>query len=167
VSLTVNAVNDDPMAPAANSVTTDEDKASAPVAIGAADLDGDSLVYSVKAGSSPALGTVGFQGGSFVYTPEANANGADSFVIVVDDGHGGKIEQAVAVTINAVADAAVIAGVAAGSVTEDGVLTANGKLRVTDPDAGEASFQAGSFKAAHGTLTLDAAGAWVYTLDNT
>src|SRR6185295_4426236 len=58
VSLTVNAVNDDPTAPAANSVTTDEDKASAPVAIDAADLDGDSLVYSVKAGSSPALGTV-------------------------------------------------------------------------------------------------------------
>jgi len=51
-------------------------------------------------------------------------------------------------------------------VTEDGVLTANGKLTISDPDAGEASFQAGSFKAAHGTLALDAAGTWIYTLDN-
>ena len=107
VSVTINAINDAPVAAPASAITTDEDTASAAGAIGATDADGDTLAYSVKAGAAPAKGAVSFAGGSFIYTPNANANGADGFTIVIGDGHGGSAEQAVAVTISPVNDAPV------------------------------------------------------------
>jgi VCBS repeat-containing protein len=109
---------------------------------------------------------VTFFDGSFTYTPNANASGADIFTIPIEDGHGGTAEQVVSLTINPIADSAVIGGATTGSVTEDGVLMASGVLSIADPDAGEASFRAGVFAGAYGSLTLDAAGAWTYTLDN-
>src|SRR6185437_10687065 len=92
--------NQPPMVAPANAVVTDEDTASAPVAIGTSDPDGDTLSYTLKSGFAPALGTVAFAHGNFTYTPNANANGSDSFTIVIDDGAGGTVEQAVSVTIN-------------------------------------------------------------------
>ncbi len=89
-----------PVAVATNNVVTNEDTASVAVAIGATDADGDVLSYSVKVGSEPAKGSVGFFGDTFVYTPDPDANGADSFTILIDDGEGGTAEQVVAVTIN-------------------------------------------------------------------
>jgi Ca2+-binding RTX toxin-like protein len=99
------ATNIAPTAAGTNSVTTDEDTASTAVAIGATDLDGDTLTYSVKPGFAPTKGTVEFSGGNFTYTPNANVNGADTFTILVSDGNGGMAEQVVSVTINPVNDA--------------------------------------------------------------
>jgi len=99
-------VNNAPVAAGTNLVTTNEDAASAAVAINATDLDGDKLSYALKTGASPSLGSVSFdpEAGSFIYTPAANTSGSDHFTIVVSDGHGGSVEQAVSVTINPVAD---------------------------------------------------------------
>ena len=83
-------------------------------------------------------------------------------------------QQTVTVTIHGVSDTAVIGGNAAGAVTEDlnvngqGNLTTGGALTVTDPDAGEASFQptvsapAGTL----GTLTIAPNGTWSYSVPN-
>ncbi len=91
VDVTVNSVNDVPTAAGTNSVTTDEDNPSSAVGIGASDVDGDTLTYSVKAGGEPEHGSVSFDpvAGSFVYTPDPDYNGSDSFTIVIDDGNGG------------------------------------------------------------------------------
>jgi hypothetical protein len=89
-----------PTAPATNSVSVDENTTSPPVPIFASDLDGDTLTYAVKTGSEPGKGTISFIGDSFVYAPYANLNGADTFTIVVSDGHGGSAEQTVSVNIN-------------------------------------------------------------------
>ena len=40
-------------------------------------------------------------------------------------------------------------------------------LTISDPDAGESSFQAGTVVGAYGSLTIDAAGNWSYAADNT
>jgi VCBS repeat-containing protein len=74
----------------------------------------------------------------------------------------------VTITINGADDAAVIGGVDTGAVTEDGGASeiATGTLTVTDPDAGQASFIATTVTATYGSLTIDAAGNWTYTLDN-
>jgi VCBS repeat-containing protein len=61
---------------------------------------------------------------------------------------------------------ATIGGDQSGTVTEDTVLTATGTLTVTDPDAGEAAFQAGTIAGSHGSLALEADGDWTYTLNN-
>ncbi len=63
--------------------------------------------------------------------------------------------------------AAVISGDITGTVTEDATLTATGNLTVVDPDAGEAAFVAKTAEASsYGTLAIDTAGAWTYTLSN-
>ncbi|CAO4135185.1 VCBS domain-containing protein [Methylorubrum extorquens] len=78
--------------------------------------------------------------------------------------------QTLTVTVHGTNDAATITGQAAGAVQEDKTLTAKGALAVSDVDAGEAQFVARGaqdpVKGAYGSLTIDAAGAWTYTLDN-
>src|SRR5262245_4397919 len=73
--------NQAPIAAATNSVIMAEDTASATVAIGASDADGDSLSYALESGAEPIKGWVSFADDSFIYTPNPNANGADSFTI--------------------------------------------------------------------------------------
>jgi VCBS repeat-containing protein len=154
-----------PTAPATQAVATDEDVAVT-AAIGAGDLDGDTLGYAVKEGAGPAQGSVAFDGGSFTYTPDADANGADSFTIVVSDGQGGTAEQVVSVTIAPVNDAAVITGDIAGTVTEDGTLVASGTLTVTDIDSDATVVAQTGTAGTYGTFSITEAGAWTYTLDN-
>lgn len=73
---------------------------------------------------------------------------------------------AAVVTVTGINDAAVFSGTASGSVTEDLALTTVGQLLVSDVDHGEAGFVAGTVAGSYGSLTLDAAGAWTYHLNN-
>ncbi|MBY6006733.1 VCBS domain-containing protein, partial [Salipiger bermudensis] len=75
--------------------------------------------------------------------------------------------QQITVTINGTDDGAQVTGTPVGTVTEDTRLTTSGKLDVTDPDAGEASFvPMPSAAGTHGTFSVDADGHWTYQLDN-
>ena len=161
-AVTITPVNDAPTAPATNSVITLEDTASTPAAIGAADVDGPKLTYSVKAGAGPQKGSVAFSGDSFVYTPTANANGTDSFTIVVSDGAGGTVEQSVSVTITAVNDAPTAPATNSVTILEDtpSAAVAIGASDVDGPTLTYAVKEgAGPQK---GTVTL-AGGSFVYT----
>ena len=71
VSLTVNPVNDAPVA-TANSATLAEDTPQS-VGLPASDVDGDGLTYSIV--GSPTHGTLSGTGPSRTYTPAANYNG--------------------------------------------------------------------------------------------
>jgi len=77
------------------------------------------------------------------------------------------------ITINGANDAAVIAGVDTGVVTEDvdpdldTLLETTGTLTITDADTGEASFTAGTIVGTFGDITIDAVGNWSYAADNT
>jgi VCBS repeat-containing protein len=166
VSVTVTPVNDAPTAPAAGSVTTDEDTASAATAIGAADLDGDSLTYSVKPGAGAANGTVSFNqaNGTYSYAPNANFNGSDAFTILVSDGNGGTAEQVVSVTVAPINDAPTAP--AAGSVTTaEDAASASTAIGATDIDGDTLSYavKAGA-GAANGSVNFDQAnGTYAYT----
>ncbi len=69
-------------------------------------------------------------------------------------------------------DPAVITGVDTGSVTEDddpdgdNLLEISGKLNIADNDAGEAAFTTTTASGNYGSLSIDAAGNWNYTADN-
>jgi VCBS repeat-containing protein len=68
-----------------------------------------------------------------------------------------------------VADAAVL-GTGSGTVKEDtpAQSTASGTLSIVDPDAGEAVFQPQTNVAGtYGSFSVNTAGAWTYTIDNT
>jgi VCBS repeat-containing protein len=89
--------------------------------------------------------------------------------ITANDGNGGTDTQLISVTVTDGNDAPLIGGDTGAGVTEDGTLTAIGVLTISDADTGEAVFTAQSAAASangYGTVELDAAGNWTYTLDN-
>jgi hypothetical protein len=82
VSITVNPVNDVPIADSL-SVTTDEDT-PLDVTLTGSDVEGSPLAFAVVA--SPAHGTLSGAAPNLTYTPAADFNGADSFTFQVNDG---------------------------------------------------------------------------------
>ena len=112
--------------------------------------------------------------GNWTYTLD-NANAAvqalplgatlnDTVTITAIDG----TTHDIIITINGTNDAAVIGGVDIGGVTEDGGVaeTVSGTLTISDIDTGEELFTTGTSVGSYGSVTIDAAGAWTYTLDN-
>jgi uncharacterized repeat protein (TIGR01451 family) len=104
VTVTVNPINDAPVA-TGDSQTTAEDT---PVngAVTATDVDGDSLTFTEGTGSSHGTVVVNADG-TYTYTPDANFNGNDSFTVIVSDGQGGTDEVTVYITVTPVNDAPV------------------------------------------------------------
>jgi len=94
------------------------------------------------------------------------------FTITVDDGNGGTDTQDVTINITGANDIPVIGGVTTATLAEDvnvagGMISANGKLTISDLDAGQSSFVAATINSAYGVLTIDTAGNWSYSADNT
>ena len=112
VSITINAVNDAPVANA-QSVTTDEDTAKA-ITLTGSDIEGSTLTYTIV--TSPSKGTLTGTAPNLTYTPTANLNGADSFTFKVNDGSKDSTAATVSITINPINDAPVAN---AQSVTTD------------------------------------------------
>jgi len=111
--------------------------------------------------------------GTVTFTPAPNFNGTATFTYTVSDGNLLSAPATVTITVAAVNDPAVIGGTDTGSVTEDldvtaGNLTTGGALTVTDPDAGEASFQptASAPAGTLGALTIAPNGTWTYSVPN-
>ena len=112
-TLTVNAVND---APVANVVLgeTDEDQ-SVSITLSGSDIDGDDLTFSLDTDASN--GSVSIDGNIATYTPLANFNGNDSFIFIVSDGDLTDTQEVI-VTVNPVNDAPV-ASDTSGTTDED------------------------------------------------
>jgi len=114
VTIVIAAVNDAPVV-TGQTVTTDED---APVAItlGASDVEGDALTYTIVAG--PTKGELTGTAPNLVYVPNAEVSGTDSFTFKVNDGTVDSGLATVSITVNAVNDAPV-AGALAVKTDED------------------------------------------------
>ena len=116
----------------------------------------------------PAHGTLTLNtDGTFIYVATPGYEGLDGFTYQAFDGRAYSAETAVTINVTPVNFAAVIGGVDAGSVAEDGVQTAGGFLTISDQNPGENVFVAGPYVGDYGTLTLNAqTGHWSYVLDN-
>jgi VCBS repeat-containing protein len=140
VTVTVNAVNDAPVA-TNDSYSTDEDiplTVPAPGVLGN-DTDVDSATLTAVKVSEPAHGTLTLSAnGSFTYTPAANYNGADSFTYKANDGGLDSNVATVYITVNAVNDvpSSVTVSPSVASISENGSTTVSGSF--TDPDVGQA-----------------------------
>jgi len=107
VSITVNPVNDEPVA-VAQSVTVDEDS-SEEITLSGTDADGDTLTYSVQTG--PEHGSLSGDVPALIYTPEADYNGSDSFTFVANDSTGASAPATVSITVDLVNDAPVVSDI--------------------------------------------------------
>jgi large repetitive protein len=157
VSVTVNPVNDAPVA-GNDSAVTDEDTAIKIAVLGNdSDIDGDTLSI---AGASAAHGTVVVNGdGTLTYTPNANYNGSDTITYSVDDGHGGSASATVAVTVNAVNDAPAAVNDQA-TVNEDSFVRVVVLANDSDVDGDKLTVTEAS--ALHGTVVINANGTLNY-----
>ena len=96
----------------------------------------------------------------------------DSFTVQVTDGTATQTVNAV-FSITGANDQPAITGTGTGSVTEDTSVTNNhittsGTLTISDQDQNQSSFVAQqSYAGTYGTFTLDAAGHWTYSAENT
>jgi VCBS repeat-containing protein len=150
----------------ADTYTTDEDAPlTVPAGVLANDTDPDGDTLTATKVTDPAHGTVTLNAnGSFTYTPTANYNGSDSFTYkAVANGTSSNVVT-VTITIAPVADAPV-AVADTHTTDEDTVLTvaATGVL-ANDTDADGSTLTAAKVtNPAHGTVTLNANGSFVYT----
>lgn len=135
----------------------------------ATDVDGPNSLAATGLAISSGHGVLADHGdGTWSYTPALNDDTAVTFSYGVTDGIAPAVAASATLDITPVNDAATIMGVATGSVTEDGTLTAGGILTVADVDTGENHFQTpGLLSGIYGDFTFDvASGVWGYTLNN-
>ena len=161
VSITVNPVNDAPVA-YDQSVATPEETAVA-ITLAASDIDGDFLTYTVV--TPPTHGTVtGGTGADRNYLPDLNYNGPDSFTFKVNDGHADSNIATVSITVNPVNDAPVAVD-DSYSTDEDTALTitAPGVLGNDTDTEGNPLTAVKVSDPSHGSLTLNADGSFTYT----
>ncbi|MCE9525421.1 MAG: tandem-95 repeat protein [Planctomycetales bacterium] len=167
VTLTVNSVNDAPVA-AGDEFTTAEDTSlhidASGVLANDSDPEGDALSAVLVTG--PSNGTLTLNAdGSFDYAPGANFNGNDSFVYQASDGSLTSTDTTVTIIVTAVNDSPVAAN-DAFSTDEDTPLAVDiaGSVLSNDSDAEGDSLTAALVTGpAHGTLTLNADGSFNYS----
>ena len=168
VTITVNSLNDAPLA-ADDNYSTSEDEtlnvAASGVLAGDTDVDGDSLTAALVTG--PQHGNLTFNSdGSFVYTPNADFSGADSFTYSATDPSGSSSLAVVHIAVSQVNDAPLVLD-DSYSLDEDGSLsvTAAGLL-INDTDVEGNPLTATLVSGpAHGTLSMSSNGSFTYTPD--
>ena len=179
VNFNIIAVNDAPVAVADVATTKEDTPVSGNLVSNDTDVDSTNLSvvgFSVLGqnyapGSTvnlPGVGTLTvLANGSYTFTPAANYNGVVPTIgYTVSDGLLTS-SATLTLTVSAVPDPAIIGGQASGATVEDTKTSATGTLTVIDPDAGEAAFvPRTAVPGAHGSFSINAAGVWVYTLNN-
>ena len=189
IDVTINGANDAAVitGTATNSVTEASGVANGTPgdATASGDLDAtdvdSSALFTVQSGVAKSYGTFSIDAsGAWSYTLDddnldvqaLNTGGTLHELVTVTTADG--TEQVIDVTINGANDAAVITGTATDSVTEasgvangtPGDATASGDLDATDVDSSALfTVQSGVAKS-YGTFSIDASGAWSYTLDD-
>nr|MBX2838920.1 tandem-95 repeat protein [Gammaproteobacteria bacterium] len=172
-AVTITLANIDDAAVVTGDISYSGNEADTVVGIlSATDIEGltDGTVYSV--GTAPAHGSAVINPGTgeWVFVPDdINWYGTDSFTVIVTDDLGGTTTQQIVISLNNVADTAVVSGDDTGEVTEDanaGTLVTTGSLTVFDHDPGEDEFQSDVLTGVYGTLTIERSGSWTHAIDN-
>ncbi|NOT60682.1 MAG: tandem-95 repeat protein, partial [Acidobacteria bacterium] len=100
VTITVNPVNDLPVANNQN-IAISED-AAANITLAATDVDGDALTYSIT--QQPVNGSLSGTPPNVTYTPNLNFFGTDEFRFRANDGKGNSNEAIISITVTQVND---------------------------------------------------------------
>lgn len=135
VSITVNPVNDPPVAQ--NLTVTSANGQPVSGTVTATDPDGDSLTFALQTQGSK--GTAVMQAnGNFVYTPQAGASGVDTFAFTTSDGSASAIGTVTVHLSTSINHAPVARSL---SVTNDEDTPVTITLSATDADNDPLTFQ--------------------------
>mgnify|MGYP001226117098 CR=1 FL=1 len=142
-TITVNPVNDAPVANDITNQVTDENRMmQLDITLDATDVDGDALTYNV---TSTNNGSVTINDNIATYVPNQDWNGEDTFTYVANDGSLDSNTATVTITVNSVEDAPIAYSVTA-SLDED---TSGSTIRIkgdgsdsagSDPDGDDITF---------------------------
>lgn len=164
VTITVNPVNDPPVANP-DSANTDEDAAvTIPATANDTDIDGNLDPSSAIVVSGPSHGTVASNGdGSFTYTPAPDYHGSDSFTYKVCDTDGLCSATTVTIAVASLNDPPV-ANADSVVTQEDTASTINVAANDTDVDGNLVPSSAIVLSGpSHGKLTNNGDGTFTYT----
>ncbi|HHP0485416.1 TPA: Ig-like domain-containing protein, partial [Vibrio harveyi] len=151
VAVTVNPVNDAPVA-VNDTVATDEDTAVT-IDVLANDSDPENDTLTITAASVPAeQGTVTIVDGKLVFTPAENFNGDATISYTISDGQLTD-DATVAVTVNPVNDAPVAVNDTVAT-DEDTTVTIDVLANDSDPENDTLTITAASVPAEQGTVTI-------------
>ncbi|WP_192811924.1 Ig-like domain-containing protein, partial [Vibrio harveyi] len=151
VAVTVNPVNDAPVA-VNDTVATDEDTAVT-IDVLAKDSDPENDTLTITAASVPAeQGTVTIVDGKLVFTPAENFNGDATISYTISDGQLTD-DATVAVTVNPVNDAPVAVNDTVAT-DEDTAVTIDVLANDSDPENDTLTITAASVPAEQGTVTI-------------
>ncbi len=160
VAVTVDAVNDPPVANM-DSATTDEDT-PVDIAVLANDTDVDGDPLTVTAADAPN-GTVTINpDGTVTYVPDPDFNGTDTITYTISDGQGGFSTSTVEVTVNAVNDAPVTTPIAPQNDNDADVIALDVSSNFSDVDGDSLTFTATGLPPG---LSIDADGNITGTID--
>ena len=119
-NVTINAVNDAPVAGLGAAVTIEDRSVILDVLAQASDVDGDNVtIAGVGQGQK---GVVSIVNNKVVYIPNANVNGNDSFTYTLIDGHGGTTIRTINMSITPENDPLSANLTAAGTIEDTAVI---------------------------------------------
>jgi uncharacterized delta-60 repeat protein len=135
VTVTVNPVNDPPIATWVDSMSTTEDTTSAGYVPNVSDPDsGETFTFTIVI--QPANGTASVVSNELVYTPDADFAGSDSFTFRATDSGGAFVEGTASVGVAEVNDAPTATS-ATLTIPEDTSPGGDIVVSVTDVDIGD------------------------------
>ena len=160
VTITVNPVNDAPVANDDTASTDEDNVVTVDVLDNDTDVDGDEL--TVVSTTEPSNGSVVInEDGTVTYTPNENFNGTDSFEYTIEDKDGLQDTATVTITVNPVNDAPV-ANDDIASTDEDNALTVDVLDNDTDVDGDELTVVS-TTEPSNGSVVINEDGTVTYT----
>ncbi len=160
VTVTINGVNDAPVAVDDTGATSEDTSVSIDVLANDSDVEDDDLTVTQ---ASATNGSVVIEAdGTLTYTPDADFNGTDTINYTVSDGNGGTDTATVTVTVNAVNDAPVAVD-DTGTTNEDTSVTID--VLANDSDTEDDDLAVTQASAQNGTVVIETDGTLTYTPD--
>ncbi len=151
VNITINPINDLPIATSDNGVVDEDQTILIDVLVNDTDIDGDTL--SISGFTQGLNGTVAQEGDSLRYTPNDNFHGTDNFTYEISDNNGGVVTATVNIIVNPINDLPVAVD-DIGITDEDGTILIDVLINDTDID-GDTLFISGFSYGINGTVSQE------------